>query len=147
MIGHAACPTDADLRRLIDGSAPEREACLLTAHLDNCEGCRLRLDRLAGGGPWDALRALADRGEGAASSLPAATIAVHNNHSGPVPCPPAVARARKRKGGWPWMAVVIGLLAVVTAIVVIHIRATRGELVKEASEEAATGAPAGTMAD
>jgi hypothetical protein len=63
--GSTVCPSDTDLARLIDGSAPERAAGALTAHLDGCENCRARLDRLAGGtGSWAVLHVLAETAGG-----------------------------------------------------------------------------------
>ncbi|QEH34478.1 Serine/threonine-protein kinase PrkC [Aquisphaera giovannonii] len=58
--GPAACPPEADLRRLVAGTLPEGRQAALAGHLDGCEGCRARLDALAGGdelpGRMEALR-------------------------------------------------------------------------------------------
>ncbi len=59
-------PCDPDgLRRLLDESAAEPQLGELVRHLDECEPCRLSLERLAAGGQWweDARRFVGREGE------------------------------------------------------------------------------------
>ena len=44
----SACPNEAQLQGLIDGSLPEAESSELAAHLDDCADCRRRLESLVG---------------------------------------------------------------------------------------------------
>ncbi len=45
----SACPSDLMLQDLLDDGLPEDEQAELTAHLDDCDECRSRLEEAAGG--------------------------------------------------------------------------------------------------
>jgi uncharacterized protein (TIGR03067 family) len=65
------CPSEYDLRKLIDGGATPEEQSALAEHLDACADCRTALDRLtAGRESWvDVRRQLADSPEPASPAL------------------------------------------------------------------------------
>jgi serine/threonine-protein kinase len=84
-----ACPSEEELRTLLDGSCAAEQAVPMTEHLEACAACRTKLDRLAGAN--DSWPALAERlKEGQTPSAPALQQAMEQlreppGEAGPTP--------------------------------------------------------------